>query len=559
MNENPICESAAAETPMASPPVEESAPSSWLHGWFGLGIQCLFPILLFGAWLLALPFGLVDDAFIPMVYARNLVQGHGLVFYPGGERVEGFTSPAWTTLLALFQSLGFPLPSMAYASGIVCGLGVLFFTVLLYRWIFEPQENAPVFNAWFWPMAAAMAVVSDAAFPAWSASGMETALYTLLLLMLIASLYKGWNIRISALMLLALSLIRPEGPAFLLPAVIIHLSRRNSFRSIIRSYSLYFLLPLAALFIFRLAYFGYAFPNSFYAKHDYGGLAIIDRGINYIITYFQPRPIFGFVLLCFAWKGRDNRRSCNIVLMFVLTHIFLVIAEGGDHFALHRFMVPALPLLSILFIRGVQLCFERLFMNKMKPSRLRLAQSAAVIFVMILLISNLIRIFEYRADDEYHFSKRARWMLDEAAWAKNWSQMGKWLKEKYPPGTVIAVMTAGAIPYYSELNCIDMAGINDVTIAHTPASDLSRHFAGHEKSNVNYVLSRQPRFIQLFPLLFFNAYPYPENRLERLLYYPAQQDLWHHPLFHETYGYNTEETTYGYISYFERLQDADGR
>ena len=47
-----------------------------------------------------------DDAFISLRYAANLLAGHGLVFNPG-ERVEGFTSPLWTLLLAGFGACGF--------------------------------------------------------------------------------------------------------------------------------------------------------------------------------------------------------------------------------------------------------------------------------------------------------------------------------------------------------------------------------------------------------------------------------------------------------------------
>src|SRR5258708_7855289 len=37
-------------------------------------------------------FCLYDDAMISMRYAKNLAQGFGLVWNPGGERVEGFTN-----------------------------------------------------------------------------------------------------------------------------------------------------------------------------------------------------------------------------------------------------------------------------------------------------------------------------------------------------------------------------------------------------------------------------------------------------------------------------------
>ena len=41
-----------------------------------------------------------DDANIFLVYARNIAGGHGFVYNVGGERVEGFTSPAWVLLCA---------------------------------------------------------------------------------------------------------------------------------------------------------------------------------------------------------------------------------------------------------------------------------------------------------------------------------------------------------------------------------------------------------------------------------------------------------------------------
>ena len=42
----------------------------------------------------------VDDANIYMAYGRNVAAGHGMVYYAGGERVEGFTSFAWMLVTA---------------------------------------------------------------------------------------------------------------------------------------------------------------------------------------------------------------------------------------------------------------------------------------------------------------------------------------------------------------------------------------------------------------------------------------------------------------------------
>ncbi|MCX7606284.1 MAG: hypothetical protein N2170_03320 [Bacteroidia bacterium] len=50
-------------------------------------------------------FLLMDDAMISMSYARSLVEGCGLVWYCGAERVEGITNLGWTLYMALWQAL----------------------------------------------------------------------------------------------------------------------------------------------------------------------------------------------------------------------------------------------------------------------------------------------------------------------------------------------------------------------------------------------------------------------------------------------------------------------
>jgi arabinofuranosyltransferase len=42
----------------------------------------------------------IDDAYITLVYGRDLAEGHGFVYTPGFERVEGSTSLAWTFVVA---------------------------------------------------------------------------------------------------------------------------------------------------------------------------------------------------------------------------------------------------------------------------------------------------------------------------------------------------------------------------------------------------------------------------------------------------------------------------
>src|ERR671933_1076881 len=54
-------------------------------------------------------FVLFDDEMVSMRYARNLARGYGLVWNPGGERVEGYTNLLWVLYMALVHLL--PLPA----------------------------------------------------------------------------------------------------------------------------------------------------------------------------------------------------------------------------------------------------------------------------------------------------------------------------------------------------------------------------------------------------------------------------------------------------------------
>ncbi len=73
-----------------------------------------------------------DDSFITLRYARNLVQGEGLVFNPG-ERVEGFTNMLWTLLLSLCGVIGIDLLAAARILGVVAGLATIILTYRLFH------------------------------------------------------------------------------------------------------------------------------------------------------------------------------------------------------------------------------------------------------------------------------------------------------------------------------------------------------------------------------------------------------------------------------------------
>ncbi|MFQ5921958.1 MAG: hypothetical protein ACE5M4_03875, partial [Anaerolineales bacterium] len=66
--------------------------------------EVFIPLLAFGVRLIPGP-RTIDDAYITFRYARNLLDGHGLVYNPG-EAVLGTTTPLFALLLS---ALGVPI------------------------------------------------------------------------------------------------------------------------------------------------------------------------------------------------------------------------------------------------------------------------------------------------------------------------------------------------------------------------------------------------------------------------------------------------------------------
>src|SRR5215203_3428828 len=50
-------------------------------------------------------FSLFDDAMISMRYAKNVAEGFGAVWNPGGEPIAGYTNPLWMLFMAVLHLL----------------------------------------------------------------------------------------------------------------------------------------------------------------------------------------------------------------------------------------------------------------------------------------------------------------------------------------------------------------------------------------------------------------------------------------------------------------------
>ena len=421
---------------------------------------------------------MVDDAFISFRYAENLVDGLGLVFN-AGERVEGYTNLLWVLLLALCHGLGLSTPLAAQTLGVLAGGGAVLVLHRLASALRRDQLSGGVV-ALFAP---AMLACSHN-FVLWSLSGMETTLFTLLIVAGYLPVLSGQPTSrraatAGALLALA-SLTRPDGALLAVCAAGCWLARH---RRLDRRLALVLGLPLACVaahLAFRLGYYGHPFPNTFYAKVGLG-LSQLERGLEYLQSYAATYTWY-LPLVLLAPVGRRHRAALGAALAVVLIYAGYLVYAGGDGLIGYRLVLPVVPLILLLLQAGL----DRLLGWGQATGQRHLA-AAVILLAMLGCLANA----GYQT-----FGGQVHQLVQEDRVVKCGEPIGRYFKHHGKPGQVLAVNTAGSIPYHARaLVAIDMLGLTDEHIAHKQMPDFGHGAVGHEKFDGAYVISRRPDYL----------------------------------------------------------------
>jgi len=454
--------------------------------WFMLLWLLLAPQIL-GTWIL-------DDAFISFRYAKNFVAGHGLNFNPG-EVVEGYTNFLWTVIIAGLMALGWE-PTLA--AQILCSGLALATVVLVYLLGEDWWPRQP------WSLLPPLFLAVNPAFVLYTArgSGMETALVTFLTLGALGLIGRMRDWRSGGLAGIAAAgvmLTRPDG---LLVAVagglgflyqILRAPKKRWAVSTLMSFLGSFLALYGPYFVWRVSYYGYLLPNTFYAKTG-ATLAQVLRGLSYTKEFFVTLGLpwlglfLGLSLLgLLRAKGPKQPKVKQLSLWaFSGLTIAYVCGVGGDHFPLGRFFIPMLPPLALLLTQGLVILWE----GVTQAGHLRFQKRGiALLSLSFLLLTNVwqLPLSDSRIPD------KPIW-IEHKVTMKN-VDMGRWLRLHSAPNAIVATGIAGALPYYSELFVIDALGLCDLHIAHLEVKTMGEGIAGGEKTDPEYVLSRQPTYI----------------------------------------------------------------
>ncbi len=435
---------------------------------------------------------LVDDAYISLRYARNFADGNGLV-YNVGERVEGYTNFSLTILASLPYWLGLDAVTFVKAMGWLAGASLILTTGELARRLAGSMAAAAV-----------MAVMALDQRYAWlSGCGLETimvgALYVPGLLFLDRRKYvlAGLFFALAALTRMETLLLFGIAAGFLVLrsgfrptrpfATWRHLRRPAIFVAAVA-------LPYGTYYVWRFAYYGWPFPNTYYAKVgsitgawrrglDYLDASLTTMGIRTAV--FASAAALLLVLAGYAVRFVLRRPASvrprsglgPLVAVSCIVYASYVVLVGGDHF-LERFVYHFYPLLLATMV-----CVWRALIDvSTLASRTRPAVTRAISGVIVAVLLAPLAISPV--------------LFGNSPGLAGWATVGAYLREtaKTNPQATVATCAAGVIASESNLRTIDMLGLTDEHIAHLKI-DIGRGTPGHEKADPIYILDRSPDFI----------------------------------------------------------------
>ena len=460
----------------------------------------------------------MDDPYISYRYAQNVVEGKGFVFNEG-ERVEGYSNFLFVLILATAYKLGIDLIIFSRLIGLIFSILIL---LLIYLMLARESKDDKSTN--LLSCLSLYLLALSAPFAMWAVGGLETSLFALLLLLAVITFIKHEESPnkkslypiLTGLFLILLSLTRPEGfiifGAFVLYKIIMLIFYKDKLNKFDFLWSGIFLIGFIIYNFWRIKYFGQILPNTFYAKAT-GALAQqLQNGIIYSINFLSQNGsvLFFLIIVPFIFKNRFQKRH-GIILTTIFSYLFFIIYCGGDWMPIYRFFVPIIPLLMIMINEGLIIIFEKLKLNDIDFKK----RDFAALIVVLVLVTNLY--FERKETLPIMYAVRTGTLTGQ------YEEVAKWMKTNLPADSVFAGAEAGIIPYYSGFKFIDIIGLVDAHVAHQPGQM-------HEKTDVDYVLGRQPDFILLHTHLQLDESGYP-----LMGYYPFDNKFLQNPQFKLNY------------------------
>lgn len=478
---------------------------------------------LLGYWALRKPVLMgIDDENITQVYGRNLANGFGYVYTPDFERVEGATSPLWVAIHYLLYKITANPELYILAVSVALTALALYWTLGTARCV----SGALGLPGWA-PWIAVLAVAMQPNYFHWTViSMMDQGLWGAMALGWVFVLVKELtrpepprNASLAGVLLCVLCVLtRPEAmlllPALLVIATVIVVINKG-IGAAIRYTGPYFsamLVTLAGLTAWRMAYFGYPLPNTYYAKVSSHPKDNILHGLEYVVSFLSSNilvvpGILAAVLGSFialqsllkSVKATAQVSAADIARLLIGGALAVIVAstilEGGDHFPGFRLLQPCIPLICVSLMFYVPLLSGW--------SRLTLSRAGGLGWAAALVAATFAASYASFAANHKEFREDFT-----IAWeGRRIGDLLNSLQEQ--PAPHVGVLPAGGIALSYNGRVVDLLGLNWAKMAH--ASGRRTGLPGHSAFNNDVFWEHRPHI--MLPTLTDPANPINESEL----------------------------------------------
>lgn len=421
---------------------------------------------LVGIYVLAISAWVSDDAFITFRTVDNFLNGYGLrwdIHY----RVQTYTHPLWFFLLVPLQALFGDLMIPVMILGLVLTIGTLALFIL------KQGKGRSITIPLF------LALIGSRAFVDFSTSGLENPLsYLLIGVFLIRYLQGAYTLRnyswLAAIMGLVLLNRLDLGVLLIFPlAWFGYQVKQKAAVSWIKLLGQTLLMwsPLIAWEVFSIIYYGFPFPNTYYAKLQ-SNLPLSEylvKGLAYFWDAVQQDRMTVLVLLggSIALLVRREARTLFAGLG-ILAYLGYVLYIGGDFMSGRFFAVPMISMAFLLSTFTISrkwswgMCVAVLLISLTVPAPTFLYSNQD--FSKEIPSSGIVneRAFYYQSTGLF---------LPHANGQSSHSQAvrGRELRAAGPEQAIEALMI-GQLGYYGgpDLHIVDVTGLADPLLARTP-------------------------------------------------------------------------------------------
>jgi len=526
----------------------------------------------------------IDDANIFFTYARNIAHGYGAVYNEGGERVEGFSSPLFTLLctgilvftdhveiavlllntallvVVLIVVQEFLHTTLCVDGSQVAAVGKIEDKITERQYAFLNWSTSVLL--WIWILGSPQYVI-------WTTItlmdvGLWAAVFVVGTLEVVKAtryqpqrMLQDWRVMVCVALMLC---TRSEGMYFcLIWILILGWVRRRRFAPAAdkgRAWVVSVAGPLLAYCLInalviggRYLYFGYPFPNTYYAKVSPEFFYNLKLGLGYALDFVSAQPwVIPVVLMVLWWsvrllrgQGHDETGARYLsspemttasLATICLLALVCPVLTGGDHFDYARFFQPMWPLLGLVGVTTYRrLSMGQRFASALAPKRtvfLLALLGGTILFAQDPTWLSLLQTRGHNTQMRHDFTLaiRGRLLGDMLNGFMLARELNVDVGLVEPPAAMsLGTLTTGGVGYTYAGRKLDMLGLNNASMAHS---------GGDRRGNKNHAAFNKDIFFELMPDLFAPQFSAGSEQIpeQAANIFPFNFSFWQKSLLH---------------------------